>query len=150
MQFSTKCFLAILSASITVIIGQDLPIRCYRKSATEFFGCYEIYSPNCYSVQSSIRKWIDAKCAAGFDAKCDAKCAAGFDAKCDAKCAAGFDAKCDSKINVAVNRNYYIKRRTLAFELADCLRAKEKATCDTKQKCFWLPEGNCVPKDLVP
>ncbi|XP_061164313.1 uncharacterized protein LOC133173340 [Saccostrea echinata] len=143
MHFSTICFLAILSASITVVIGQELPFRCLPNGDRgNVFGYYTTLLQNCDSVLKSIEKWVDAKCAVGLDAKCASKCAVEFDAKCDTKC--------DAKINVAVNRNYYIKRRTLAFELTNCLKAKEKATCDTKRKCFWLPEGNCVPKDLVP
>ncbi|XP_078324049.1 uncharacterized protein LOC111123397 isoform X3 [Crassostrea virginica] len=57
---------------------------------------------------------------------------------------------CDDRFKAAKENTEYLLKRALAFDLTNCLQARNQADCDARKNCFWFRGNDCIPRDLVP
>ncbi|XP_078324043.1 uncharacterized protein LOC111123396 [Crassostrea virginica] len=57
---------------------------------------------------------------------------------------------CDARLSPKIENNEYLQQRVLAFDLTNCLKARNQVDCDARNNCFWFRGNDCIPRDLVP
>ncbi|XP_078324051.1 uncharacterized protein LOC144622550 isoform X2 [Crassostrea virginica] len=61
---------------------------------------------------------------------------------------------CDARLNRQIKADKenieFLQKRALAFDLTNCLKARNQVDCDARNNCFWFRGNDCIPRDLVP
>ncbi|XP_078324047.1 uncharacterized protein LOC111123397 isoform X2 [Crassostrea virginica] len=61
---------------------------------------------------------------------------------------------CDARLNRQIKADKenieFLQKRVLAFDLTNCLKARNQVDCDARNNCFWFRRNDCIPRELVP